>query len=174
MGQAQKTNFAPRVGFAERLRPDLVLRGGYGIAYGALANIGYGGTLGQNYPFIYNIAALGTNTPVTPITLSNGQTATIENTFGTINLSDPTQITGLGVSLYGRQYNYQTPYVQTFNLTLQDQFALTIPSRSAVWEPSAVTWITTTTRLTLLRRFCPWNSHRQLHSAAQVCRQHHL
>ena len=121
VGQAQKTNFAPRVGFAERLRPDLVLRGGYGIAYGALANIGYGGTLGQNYPFIYNIAALGTNTSVNPIALSNGQTATVENTFGTINLSDPTQITGLGVSLYGRQYNYQTPYVQTFNLTLQQQ-----------------------------------------------------
>jgi hypothetical protein len=122
VGQAQKTNFAPRIGFAERLLPNFVLRGGYGIAYGALANIGYGGTLGQNYPFIYNIAALGTNTPVTPITLSNGQTATIENTFATINLTDPTKITGLGVSLYGRQYSYQTPSVQTFNLTTQYQF----------------------------------------------------
>ena len=122
VGQAQKTNFAPRVGFAYRILPSLVVRGGYGIAYGALANIGYGGTLGQNYPFIYNIASPNTNTPVFPITLSNGQTATVENTFGTINLSDPTQITGLGVSLYGRQYNYQTPYVETFNLMAQDQF----------------------------------------------------
>jgi hypothetical protein len=32
-----------------------------------------------------------------------------------------TQISGVGVSLYGRQYNYQTPYVQTFNLTVQYQ-----------------------------------------------------
>ena len=122
VGNAQDTNFAPRVGFADQIMPNLVVRGGYGIAYGALANIGYGGTLGQNYPFIYNIASPSTNTPVVPITLSNGQTATIENTFGTINLTDPTQITGLGVSLYGRQYNYQTPYVQTFNLMVQNQF----------------------------------------------------
>jgi hypothetical protein len=122
VGQDQKANFAPRVGFAYRALPDLVLRGGYGIAYGALANIGYGGTLGQNYPFIYNIANLSTNTPVIPIVLSNGQTATMENTFSNINLSDPTQITGIGISLYGRQYNYQTPYIQTMNLTVQDQF----------------------------------------------------
>ena len=101
--------------------PTSFVRGGYGIAYGALANIGYGGTLGQNYPFIYNIASPSTNTSVIPITFQWGD-RDIENTFGTINLTDPTQITGLGVSLYGRQYNYQTPYVQTFNLTLQDQF----------------------------------------------------
>jgi hypothetical protein len=119
VGQAQKTNFAPRVGFAYRFLPQAVVRGGYGIAYGALANIGYGGTLGQNYPFIYNIANPSTNTSVEPLVLSNGATATIENVFGTINLSDPTQITGQGLSLYGRQYNYQTPYVQTANLTVQ-------------------------------------------------------
>jgi hypothetical protein len=122
VGNAQDTNFAPRVGFAYRILPNIVARGGYGIAYGALANIGYGGTLGQNYPFIYNIASPSTNTSVIPITLSNGQTATVENTFGTINLTDPTQISGLGVSLYGRQYNYQTPYVETFNFMIQDQF----------------------------------------------------
>lgn len=122
MGQAQTRNFAPRVGFAERLMPNLVVRGGYGIAYGALANIGYGGTLGQNYPFIYNIASPSTNTSVIPITLSTGQTATVENTFNSINLSDATQISGVGVSLYGRQYNYQTPYVQTMNLMVQEQF----------------------------------------------------
>jgi hypothetical protein len=122
LGEAQKTNFAPRLGFADRLTANIVVRGGYGIAYGALANIGYGGTLGQNYPFIYNIAAPSTNTSVIPLTLSNGETATLENTFATINLSDPTEITGVGVSLYGRQYNYETPYVETFNLTVQDQF----------------------------------------------------
>jgi Carboxypeptidase regulatory-like domain len=47
-----ETNFAPRVGFAYRVNPRTVVRGGYGLAYGALANIGYGGTLGTNYPFI--------------------------------------------------------------------------------------------------------------------------
>ncbi|MGD1101359.1 MAG: TonB-dependent receptor [Terriglobia bacterium] len=121
VGQAQTSNFAPRVGFAYRLRSNLVVRGSYGIAYGALANIGYGGTLGQNYPFIYTILNQA-STSYVPLTLSNGQTATMENTFSTINLSDPTQISGSGVSLYGRQYNYQTPYIQTINMTVQDQF----------------------------------------------------
>ncbi|MGB9147722.1 MAG: TonB-dependent receptor, partial [Acidobacteriaceae bacterium] len=50
LGNAQKSNFAPRVGFAWSALPKLVLRGGYGNAYGALGNLGYGGTLGTNYP----------------------------------------------------------------------------------------------------------------------------
>ena len=53
LGQAQKLNFAPRIGFAYRARPTLVIRGGYGPAFGALGNLGYGGTLGTNYPFVY-------------------------------------------------------------------------------------------------------------------------
>ena len=53
LGQAQKLNFAPRVGFAYRVTPTLVVRGGYGPAFGALGNLGYGGTLGTNYPFVY-------------------------------------------------------------------------------------------------------------------------
>ena len=122
VGLAQKKNFSPRIGFADRVTQNLVVRGGYGIAYGALANIGYGGTLGQDYPFIYNIVNLPSNTAVVPLTLSTGATATEQNTFGTINLTDPTQINGYGVSLYGRQYNYQSPYVQTFNLMVQDEF----------------------------------------------------
>lgn len=121
LGDAQKTNFAPRVGFAYRVLPTLVVRGGYGISYGALGNLGYGGTLGTNYPFIYTITQNAPNSQ-SPLQLSNGQTATMENTFSTINLSDPTQVNGTGINLYGRQQNYQTPYVQTYNLTTQDQF----------------------------------------------------
>jgi hypothetical protein len=121
LGDAQKANFAPRLGFAYRVSPNFVVRGGYGISYGALGNLGYGGTLGTNYPFIYTITKNAPNSQ-SPLQLSNGQTATIENTFTTINLSDSTQVNGAGVNLYGRQFNYQTPYVQTYNLTTQDQF----------------------------------------------------
>ena len=97
------------------------MRGGYGIAYGALGNLGYGGTLGTNYPFEYTVSATSTSSQ-TPLLLSSGATATMENTFGTINLTDPTQVNGANVALYGRQYNFQTPYVQTYNLTVQYQF----------------------------------------------------
>jgi Carboxypeptidase regulatory-like domain len=123
LGQAQKLNFAPRVGFAYRVTPTLVVRGGYGPAYGALGNLGYGGTLGTNYPFVY---AVQYNSPDSqhPLVLpgGNGQTATLENSLTTVNLQDPTINAGTGLSLYGRQYKFQTPYVQTINLTVQDQF----------------------------------------------------
>jgi hypothetical protein len=123
LGQAQKLNFAPRVGFAYRVTPKLVVRGGYGPAYGALGNLGYGGTLGTNYPFVY---AVQFNSPDSqhPMALpgANGQAATLENGLTLVNLQDPTINTGAGLSLYGRQYKFQTPYVQTVNLTVQDQF----------------------------------------------------
>jgi hypothetical protein len=121
LGQAQKTNFAPRVGFAFRALPNLVLRGGFGTAYGALGNLGYSGTLGTNYPFVY-VTSVPSPDSQHPITLSNGQPATMEEAFTTLNFSDPTINSGQGLNLYGRQLNFQTPYVQTENLTVQDQF----------------------------------------------------
>jgi hypothetical protein len=121
LGQAQKLNFAPRVGFAYRVTPTLVVRGGYGPAYGALGNLGYGGTLGTNYPFVYTFTF---NSPDSqhPLVLPTGQTATLENSLATINIQDPTVNIGQGLNLYGRQYKFQTPYIQTANLTIQDQF----------------------------------------------------
>jgi hypothetical protein len=121
LGTAQKTNFAPRVGFAFRVTPKLVVRGGFGTAYGALGNLGYGGTLGTNYPFVYTTTVPSADSQH-PIILSNGQPATMEAAFTTLNLQDPTINSGVGLNLYGRQQNFQTPYVQTQNLTIQDQF----------------------------------------------------
>ena len=121
LGTAQKTNFAPRLGFAYRVTPTLVVRGGYGPAYGALGNLGYGGTLGTNYPFVYTSTF---NSPDSqhPYVLPTGQTATLETSLAAINLEDPTINSGLNLNLYGRQQNFQTPYIQTVNLTVQDQF----------------------------------------------------
>src|SRR6185437_11857431 len=78
-------------------------------------------TLGTNYPFVYTVTY---NSPDSqhPLTIPNGQTATMENAFSITNLQDPTVSTGQGLNLYGRQYDFQTPYVQTVNLTVQDQF----------------------------------------------------
>jgi hypothetical protein len=121
LGNAQGTNFAPRVGFAYRTTPTTVVRGGYGIAYGALGNLGYGGTLGTNYPFVY-VSTFNSPDSQHPYVLPNGATATMENAFAQINIGDPTVNPGTGLNLYGRQYNYATPYIQTFNLTVQDQF----------------------------------------------------
>jgi hypothetical protein len=98
-----------------------VVRGGFGTAYGALGNLGYGGTLGTNYPFVY-VTSIPSPDSQHPILLSNGQPATLEQTFTTLNFQNPTVNSGMGLSLYGRQYDFQTPLVETENLTVQDQF----------------------------------------------------
>jgi hypothetical protein len=131
LGNAQKSNFAPRVGFAYRVLPNLVIRGGFGTAYGALGNLGYGGTLGTNYPFVYTqaIPAADSNHPL--LIGNPPQPATMEQAFTQFNFQDPAVLKSpspytnpnyLGLNLYGRQYNYQTPLVQTENLTVEDQF----------------------------------------------------
>ncbi|MGB7267625.1 MAG: TonB-dependent receptor, partial [Terracidiphilus sp.] len=147
LGNAQKTNFAPRVGFAYKLRPTLVVRGGFGTAYGALANLGYGGTLGFNYPFVY-VQTVPSPDSAHPLLVgaAPGSPATLENTFNQFNFQNPSVLqsptpysstpvacpycpggqyigtNNLGLPLSARQYNYKTPLVQTENLTVEDQF----------------------------------------------------
>ena len=134
-------------GFAYKLRPTLVVRGGFGTAYGALANLGYGGTLGFNYPFVYvqTVPAPDSNHP---LLLAPGPAATMEQSFNVFNFQSPSVLqsptpyaatvtcpTGnscdggqyigtdyLGLPFDARQNNYQTPLVQTENLTVEDQF----------------------------------------------------
>jgi Carboxypeptidase regulatory-like domain/TonB dependent receptor len=149
LGNDQKDNFAPRVGFAYRLRPTLVVRGGFGTAYGALGNLGYGGTLGLNYPFGYTQAIPAPDSQHPLLAGSSGAPATLENTFNNFNFNNPAVLQSptpysttpvacpagnscvggqyigsdyLGATLNGRQYNYQTPLIQTENLTVEDQF----------------------------------------------------
>ena len=146
LGNAQKSNFAPRVGFAYKVRPTLVVRGGFGTAYGALANLGYGGTLGFNYPFVYVQTIPSPDSAHPLLAGASGAPATLENTFNNFNfqnpsvLQSPTPFTStpvacpycpggqyigtnnLGLPLSARQYNYQTPLVQTENLTIEDMF----------------------------------------------------
>ena len=91
LGDDQKTNFAPRVGFAYKLRPTLVARGGFGTAYGALGNLGYGGTLGLNYPFGYTqtVPSPDSNHPL--LAGTSNAPATLENTFNNYNFASATR-----------------------------------------------------------------------------------
>ncbi len=120
-GNVQTLNFAPRIGFAYRVTPQVVVRGGYGITYGALDNTGFGYNLGGNYPFTYTVSSYSVNSQ-TPLALPSGQTAVLENALTAQNIENPALVNGAGLFLYGRQYNFQTPYQQSINLTVQDQF----------------------------------------------------
>ena len=122
-GTAQSLNFAPRIGFADRIRPNIVVRGGYGLAYGALSNIGFGGNLGVNYPFLYTNTFNSPN-GFTPFNENPGNaTPVFESVLTTFNTQSALSVTPQGLNLQGRQYDFHTPYSQTFNLTIQDQIA---------------------------------------------------
>ncbi len=119
LSQVQKNNFAPRFGFAYRLTPKLVVRGGYGIYFGAFENRGGYPSLGYNYPFQYTFS-FPTPNSFSPVTYPNGSIATIENGLSSVPL-DPTQVNAKSLDLRGIQFHYKTPYVQSYNFTLQYQ-----------------------------------------------------
>ena len=169
LGSAQKTNFAPRIGFAYSVTQKVVARAGFGTAYGALGNLGYGGTLGTNYPFVYTQTFPSPDSQH-PLLLPNGQPATMEQAFTQYNFQNPTVSTGLGLDLYGRQYNFQTPYIQTENLTIQYLLRRTTRSRQGTWEPRAVTWITWDTTMAT-RRFFRRERTPSFTSLPQLCPQ---
>jgi hypothetical protein len=124
MGTIQKLNFAPRFGFAYSLTPRWVVRGGYGIFYGAFENRGGYPSLGYNYPFQYEVGlqdyANGGIYTVSPVKYTNGTTGTLENGMSGIPL-DPSQVSYSGLTFRGIQLNYQTPYSMGYNATVQYQ-----------------------------------------------------
>jgi Carboxypeptidase regulatory-like domain len=124
MGTIQKLNFSPRVGFAYSITPRWVARGGFGIFYGAFENRGGYPSLGYNYPFQFEVGLTDTSnggiSTVTPVTYTNGTTGTIENGMSGIPL-DTLSVSYSGLALRGITLNYQTPYTQGYNGTIQYQ-----------------------------------------------------
>jgi hypothetical protein len=131
--QAQKNNFAPRLGFADQVTPKLVARGGFGFSYNAFENQGYGPNIGENYPFVFNFTYDQPNLPgyipsVTPISASTpwagcptagpGNTATLSSGFSCIGFT-PLAVNASGLGLQGIQFNYKTPRTLSSNLSLQ-------------------------------------------------------
>jgi hypothetical protein len=131
----QKTNFAPRVGFAYQVNPKLVVRGGFGFFFNAFENQGYGPNIGENYPFVFNFSytpqTAGTNAgqqTVSPIsyntpwagcpTAGPGGTATIGAGLSCVAFT-PTAVNAQGLGLQGLQFNYQTPRTLSSNVTIQ-------------------------------------------------------
>jgi hypothetical protein len=130
LGNSQKDNFAPRLGFAYQVTPKLVVRGGWGIFYDGFENRGYSPNLGENYPFQFDFNYIPANT-VTPVTFPGcstagpGNVATFETGFSCTSLN-PAVVNAEGLQLRGIQYNYQTPYSIGSNLTLQYQLTSTV------------------------------------------------
>jgi hypothetical protein len=133
--QTQKTNFAPRVGFAYQFSPKLVMRGGFGLFYNSFENQGYGPNIGENYPFVFNfsyspqtagttaglqaVSPISYNTPwANCSTAGPGNTATMGSGLSCVQFT-PTSVNAQGLGLQGLQFNYITPRTLSSNLTFQ-------------------------------------------------------
>ncbi len=135
LGNSQKANFAPRLGFAYQVTPKLVARGGWGMFYNGFENRGYSPNLGENYPFQFDFEFTPPNdgTPHTfpgCTTAGPGGTATFETGFSCTPLQ-PTLVQANGLALRGIQFNYQTPYTMSGNFTLQYQLTPTVTVQAA-------------------------------------------
>lgn len=114
--EPQKTNFAPRVGFAFKATEKAVLHGGYGIFFGGLESTGYYPNLGENFPFEFDsnfpsaTCVAGGSCPTNGFSLETGFSNAIA--AGLINsISQP--------ALRGSEAKVRTPYSEQYNLTVE-------------------------------------------------------
>ncbi len=134
LGNSQKNNFGPRLGFAYQATSKLVVRAGFGLFYNGFENRGFSPNLGENYPFQFNFSfsepdkghPISANTPFAGCpTAGPGGTATFEAGFSCTPLS-PLLVNAQGLALRGIQFDYQTPYSMSGNLTFQYQLTPTM------------------------------------------------
>ena len=118
LGDVQTLNFAPRFGFAYHLLSHLVIRGGYGIFYGGIEEIGGSPLITENFPIEYTVTRTNSS-PVTPIVADNS-IGLLETSFQNLSLN-PATVNPVGVPLIGFQHNWKTPYTQSENLMLEYQ-----------------------------------------------------
>jgi hypothetical protein len=117
LGQSQKANFSPRVGFAYQFMPKLVVRGGYGIFYGGFENSAL--LTYNDFPFQFSLN-FPNLTPNAPIIFADGNIGSIFNGLNDIPLTSGAVEPG-GVGFIGEDYKNKTPYTQGYNLTVQYQ-----------------------------------------------------
>lgn len=126
----RRLNFAPRFGFSYMVDPNTVLRGGFGMFYGGLENIGLGLNLANNAPFFVNSSFIPSpdqcynlNGSVTCPT--NGQT--LETGFGAAATSPAALAAASGIgTIYSQDQNAKNAYTMAYNLSLQHSFTNTL------------------------------------------------
>jgi Carboxypeptidase regulatory-like domain/TonB dependent receptor-like, beta-barrel len=110
--QPDRTNFAPRIGFAYSLKDIWVIRSGYGIYYNLLDRMGSEDQLSLNPPFLVNFNF--TSNTITPA-------ATFTTGFPT-NTLDPSTVNLTQVQLRAANPNASTPYIQQYSFGIQREF----------------------------------------------------
>ncbi len=126
IGLAQKTNFAPRLGFAFQPSPKVSVRGGYGMFYQANENHGLSIAPYINFPFqVTNSFAAGSAVAgiVNPATgLADGSIGPISQGFNNISLSPSSVVPG-SLAFNGEPRFPKTGYSQAYSLQVQYQIS---------------------------------------------------
>jgi hypothetical protein len=125
LGKMPKNNFAPRLDAAYQLSDKQVLRGGYGLFYGAFENRGGNPSLGYNYPFQFTLIYESPN-DTQPNRLPDGSLVGLD-ARARIPL-DPLVVSANGLSLRGVEFDYKTPKYHNANVMYQ----LELPGQHAV------------------------------------------
>lgn len=109
--EPQKTNFAPRLGFAYKVTDKAVLHGGYGIFFGGLESTGYYPNFGENFPFEFDSTYSSGGCTAGGACAPNGYK--LETGLPTV-ISSPSFPT-----LRGGEGQVRTPYSEQFNMTVE-------------------------------------------------------
>ena len=128
IGIAQKTNFAPRVGFALQPLQKMSIRGGYGLFYQGNENHGLSISPYINFPF--QVSSSYSNPSAVEAIIANSITDTTpEGTVGPISQGlqnvplTPATASVSSLSFEGEPRYPKTTYSQSYNLQVQYQIA---------------------------------------------------
>lgn len=128
IGLAERTNFAPRLGFAYQAAKKIVVRGGYGIFYQPMENHGLSTAPYVDFPFQVT-ENYSDQSAVEAIIADKSNDKTPEGTVGPVNeglknVPLSPQTAGVSnVSLNGEPRHPKTTYSQAYNLQVQYQFS---------------------------------------------------
>lgn len=116
-----ENNWGPRLGFAWQVFNKTVLRAGYAISYAGIYSRGDGYNPGDNYPFSFSVNITSSN--------NGGLASDSADKIGPMDQGlaavplIPSQAQGYQISPRGNQYDFRIPYVESMNLTLQQQLS---------------------------------------------------
>lgn len=113
---SQKLDFGPRLGVALQADDKTVLRGGFGIFFGGLENLGGNYSPPDNYPFQYTISIPGPTSCKPNNCPNNGQT--LETGFSQV-IAEGINNFASQPTLHGTQPHVQVPYTESYNLTFE-------------------------------------------------------
>ena len=116
LGHSQLSDFSPRVGFAYRITPKLVARGGFGMFYGGFENSVVETYVDFPFQFTLGYPSL---TNAQPITFSNGTIGTLETGLSAITPLTSAAAEPSGVSFTGEDFHMKSAYTEGYNLTFQ-------------------------------------------------------